>query len=283
MTDNQTIDMTSMPSGETYENTYGQYIEIFRRIAEGEVKLVINPPCCWIPLIRYLGGQVKGRKFFFPNDYLFDSVPWLSEDISREMVEISAAARPELADSLWKADMQWNCFIPDSSRNKRDEILITNYNSWFAPEIMGVMKMVENTGVIPIHDRCVLVPCAADKPYPSPLHKAVKEVVGDDYELIVCSGVVGVLPERLWGSCQVNYDSAIPNFWRLMQSIEKYFHDFEYRQIVVYSDFYIEAIFRGLQSVQTEKIFVLPIKWRKDYEDLRSEENLSKLRAAIGR
>lgn len=278
----KTLDLWPLPMGETYENTYGQYIEIFRKIFMGEIVKVLNPPACWAPLIRYFGAEVGGElRIVFPNDRFFRTDAWTTGPLSRSAVEISVAARPELADALWKADMQWDCIFPPADPDG-GQILITNYNSWYRRRIIEVMHTVENSSRPPLSNKCVMVPCAADKPYPAPLHKDVKKVVGDDWELIISSGVVGVLPERFWPDCQVDYDSAIPNFWRLMKSVEKYFGRWDqYKRIVVYSDFYAEAIYRGLVGVDVEKAFVLPVKWRKDYENLRSEENLRKLDEAI--
>jgi len=148
----------------------------------------------------------------------------------------------------------------------------------------------------PTKKNVVLVPCAADKPYPSPLHRAVKNLLpSDDWYIACVTGVLGIVPEDLW-PIMPHYDSGIPNRWRVMQMVKEYFGEFRHDRIVVYSDFYSEAIKAGLDALAsrqpldldiyltgpTHRVdYVIPVEFYANYLDLMDPGYLNKLDAAI--
>lgn len=274
------LDLTIMPKGKTYENTYGKYMDILRDAALGKIKIIKNPPYSWTPLLNYMGCDVVGGQQYFKYDFLF--IGWT--DIDREMVEISSVSRPELVDALWKYDMEWHT---KNQTEEEEEHLITNNGSFHRKPIADFMKSVE--GYKSKVKNAVVVPCAADKPYPSPMHQAVidtcKKAGLKDFELIVASGVVGLAPQPLWDNLPI-YDSGLPNRWRLMESTMGFDWSM-YDNVFIYCDFYNQAILDGMrlhnavESTTTEIYFVNPITFYYNYLPLGEEHYLSKLRKMI--
>lgn len=241
----------SFDTGKTYEDVYSGWLDFFRAVAESDEPIAVSDvPHSWVPLLIYLGGDVVSSTVHFPCDRILCSSDVsralsiaLQQGLLREFVESSCCYRPELVDAMWKSDMEWNTKRLPVAASK--EFVVTNNGSFHRPEVISFL------------DRCtsahqwkrgiVLVPCAADKPYPAPLHVAVRSVIPDDYRIAVVTGVLGVVPEELWGEMP-NYDSGVPNRWRVMEAVRTYFDRCMYEKIVVYSDFYSEAISYGLDQ-----------------------------------
>ncbi len=271
------VDLSIMPSGKTYEDRYGGYMDVFKKASENKLK-VINPPHCWKPLLWWLGVDVEGGQCFFEHDYIFESLSLNRVQIlkDRTLLEMFCTIRPELTDALWKADMEWNCWFDNSTYER--EFIITNNASFHRSEIRDYLERLNNFK--PTKNKCVLVPCAADKPYPSVLHKKVLDMLPDDYHLVVASGVTGLVPMELW-EYMPYYDSGLPYEWRLLKIIEKYFTKHDYKKVVVYCDFYNEAIYRGLASFHKEKVFVTPIRFYYNYLDLLNVDLLKRLKESL--
>ncbi len=224
--------------GRRYEDVYGGWLSLLREVAESDEPCAVDDvPPSWEPLIYYLGGVVLPPMSF----------ALLGAERAgrlRELVEQACAARPELVDALYKSDMEWE--TKNRRHQHQTEFVVTNNGSFFRPEVLAFIERLETFE--PTRRKCVLVPCAADKPYPAPLHKAVAERLPTDYHMIIATGVLGLVPEELWG-LMPHYDSGIPNQWRLMKAVESYFGRHAYDRVVVYCDFYNEAILRGYSDV----------------------------------
>jgi len=127
-----------------------------------------------------------------------------------------------------------------------------------------------------------LVPCAADKPYPSPLHQAVLDRMPADFYLANVTGVLGIVPQAAWPTMP-HYDSGIPNEWRLMRVAEKYFRLHRHDRVVVYADYYNEALYQAFCNVypphefDSHVTFVNDVKFYYDYLPLLNPEYLKKL------
>lgn len=249
--------------GRRYEDTYGGWLGTFQKIAEAPNGTydVHNHPAGWTPLLVYLGAWKNKR----PR--------------GRTRVEESCALHPVLVDALWRADMKWG----GERRHLWDSVFtIATYNGFWRPEILKFMRQVDEYQ--PQKRKCVLVPCAADKPYPSPLHKAVREVVGDNYEIIVVSSAVGLAPEGLW-NVMPQYDAGLPLFDRVYERAESYFskHSSHYEVIVNYTDMLQHDLLSALYSVTRTGSVYLPKHFsrRCDYQPLMSAENLDALRRVL--
>jgi hypothetical protein len=278
------IDLTVMPSGERYEDRYGRYmgilLEVFRKMS-----VVVNPPYSWIPLIWWMGGMVERGQVYFKHDLVLSSLidtGLLTRQMvrsDRTLLEMFCTIRPELTDVLWKVDYQYrgegSGYIAIS--NEKD-FIITNNGSYHRDEVLDYMNtLIEYK---PTKQKCILVPCAADKPYPSRLHSAILEFMPEDYHIIVATGVLGLVPMELWDQMP-HYDSGMPNEWRLMKWVEQYFLTHEYKKIVVYCDYYNEAIYRGLVACSAAKVFINPIQFYADYLDLLDKDRLDSLRRSL--
>jgi predicted RNA-binding protein len=243
----------------SYEDTYSLYLKVFRRVAVAHrPERVANCPVVWVPMIQYLGGIVESTKNVFPCDMLFEFSELLQRHrdatmlgLEREFVESMSTWRPELVDALWQSDVVWQ--TRRRPQPSDEMIVVTNNGSFHRQEIQRFQERLVAETLVTTAERerrvaangikgLILVPCAADKPYPAPLHRAVRDVCGPEYDLAVVTGVFGIVPEDLWPEMPL-YDSGIPNRWRVIKYLSKFFEKNEYyRRIICYSDFYSEAI-----------------------------------------
>ena len=273
-----------MEQGKRYEDQYGGWLEFFRQAAETPTSVIVrNPPASWVPFLRYLGCTVTDAQKIFAADFFVTGhmLHAQSSGRLRELVECFSTLRPELADALYKSDVEWKTAYRDHEVQR--EFSVTCNGSFYRPEVLDYLDRLHHVRKPETIKRCVLVPCAADKPYPAPLHKAILEFLPLDTELIIATGVLGLVPQHLWEVMPL-YDSGIPNQWRLMNEVAAYFTRNRYDEIYVYCDFYNEAIAKGLaQTVhpdnKTITLFVNP--FTDKYLPLHEEEYLSKLREAL--
>ena len=268
-----------MPSGHRYEDAYGKYLEVFKLVAESDYIEIHRAPYCWHNLLMYLGANVISYQEFFPADKIVDAISYrVRTNISRLNVEALACYRPELVDALWKSDVEWDT-IRRKDEKLEKEFPITSSSSFNRPEVLNYMKKLWDYK--PEKKNVVLVPCAADKPYPSKLHQAVLDRMPDDFYLMNATGVIGLVPQDLWDDMP-HYDSGIPNEWRLMQIASRYFSIHEHDTIICYTDYYNLAIDHGLTSIgRDDAIFINPVKFHYNYTDLLAKENLKKLEYAF--
>lgn len=311
------INLATLPEGKRYEDSYGLWLSIFKEVAESTEPIhVRGAPACWVPLLYYLGAAVESWR----QGFQCDNVP-LGNTVTgecsmlghtgyvlgsckeaealgrlREYVEMSSALRPELVDALYKSDMEWSTVGRRHQTQKK--FVVASNGSFFRPEVLDYLRLLDRYR--PEYSRkrrnCVIVPCAADKPYPAPLHLAVIGVLvdmglRDDYEIIIASGVLGLLPEPLWALAP-EYDAGMPNPWRLMTIAADYFRHVHYERIVVYSDYNHEPLYRALSYEEQGNNYHDPryplACWdeRGDcrdggYKDLMSRENLDLLRGCL--
>lgn len=262
------IDLTDLPVGSNYETTYGEYLKIFKAIQYKSTK-VINAPRSWVPLLVYLGADVYSHKFHFVEDEflpknIFDMIyKAQTNDKFREYVEHVCALRPELVDALWKIDNQW---YKDTIHKMQEQFIVSNYSAFFRPEIMNYLNKLH--GYRSTYTKCVLTNCAADKPYPSDLHMYLKRKY-PDHELVICTGVLGVLPEPLWNEAP-QYDSGLPNFWRMQEELTYYLRNNRYNEIVVHTEFNQQSILKVLPYLAPDAkiIFAVPYERHTDYINL---------------
>lgn len=280
------LDLRQMPTGVRYEDTYGAWLSVFKMLAESRDKYdVTSCPRSWASLVYYLGNEVLSVRDYFATDPIARCTPELLQHFEaagllRSVIENHATLRPELVDALYKVDMEWGSVLRlqrvSEGYTPDPMILVTSNSSFFRPEFLHYLDKV-----LPrFHQtkkKCVIVPCAADKPYPAPLHLAVRSNIPDDYEIIIATGVLGLVPESLWPKMPL-YDSGMPNQWRCMLTVEKFFQMYHFTNIVVYSDFYASAVCRGLHRVPASVGYVFGVEENMPYQDLLSEKNLAELK-----
>lgn len=267
-----------------YEDRYGKYLSLFEQVAkhpaDSEVT-VRNPPWSWVPLLHYLRAETLNPIEKFDHCRLIQRmfpVERAPIRLDRTAVEVLCCFRPETVDALWKCDMQWKTKRPRSEY--KNEFIVTNNGSYHRREILEYMQRLEQ--YTPPKKNVLLVPCAADKPYPSPMHKAVLGIMPNDYYLCNATGVVGLVPQDLWG-IMPHYDSGIPNEWRLFNVARDYFVRNPHDKIVVYCDYYSIAIKRALESINQldRAVFVNPVVFYYDYIDLLNPTRFNALKKVL--
>jgi len=285
------IDLEQLPTGHWYEDRYRGYIQIFDEIAHlpaSERVTVRNAPWSWVPLLMHLNCDISSARNHFEHCPIVAGAlqPIMNAHalLDRTMVDCLVSFRPETADCLWKVDMQWKNEI-DPGRVRvypavKGDIIITTNGAYHRHEIIGYMdKLAEYK---PTKKKCILVPCAADKPYPSPMHEAVLNMMPSDYYLMNATGVVGLVPQDLW-PIMPKYDSGIPNQWRLYETIGWYFNEHKHDRVVVYCDFYSPTIVHAFIALEQEHIveYAIEPKEYDDYLDLLDSRYLNQLRACL--
>jgi Domain of unknown function (DUF5591) len=273
------IDLTELPDASRYEDRYQQYMDIFKTIAHTppeDIVTIEGAPWCWVPLLHHLNCQCWGSRVVFEHCRAVEAASWWWD---RTALEVLCGFRPECVDALWKCDMQWK--IPAGRVRKykpKKEFIVTNNGSFHRPE---VLKYMDHLAMYrPTKENVLIVPCAADKPYPSPLHKMCMDLMPDDFYIMNATGVLGLVPQDLW-NVMPHYDSGIPNEWRLYKTVLWYFSHRRHNKVVVYCDFYSTAIQHALDRICQSARFVLPPKIYDDYVDLTRPDLLVKLESAL--
>jgi hypothetical protein len=271
------FDLTTMPKGARYEDTYGGYLEFFREVAEtpADVKIAVDgAPHSWVPLLEHLGCMVRSQRAVFEHCEMI-ALMTTEATFDRTAVEVLCGFRPECVDALWKCDNEWDTKrVPDEGKR---EFIVTTNGAFYRKE---VLRYLETLQVYRSPYRfAVLIPCAADKPYPALLHQRVLDILPPHYELIPATGVLGLVPQSLW-AVMPYYDSGIPNEWRLYNMTREYFNRHDYVHVISYTDFYSYAIAQGFAAIgQSERLqFVDPPVRRMGYLDLLAPHRLDALR-----
>lgn len=267
-------------SGTGYAHEYDGWLSMFKFLAcTAEPFLLHRVPSCWAPFLMYLGHdvgsvvQVRG--------WDCDQFDWLDAYRTardrRRVVEVSSTVRPELVHALYCADTEWPC--PMREVVTREEFPITCNGSFFRPEVRRYRDALEKYE--PMKKRAVIVPCAAEKPYPSATHRAIMSRLPDDnWHLIIATGVLGLVPQELWEDMPL-YDSGVPNLQRVSDTVRWYFNRHDYDAVVVFSDFYATAVRTGLEETKVTAQFVLGSHYRDTYENLTLPEHLDRLELAL--
>lgn len=273
------IDLAVLPGGERYEDRYGGYMKVFEDIAKtppDEMVRVSNPPWCWVPLLDHLSCLVRNPRVHWPHCRIVgDGTVANKSIVDRTALEILCSFRPETADALWKCDMQWR---PERARAypTLNEFIITTNGSYHRKEVIDFIE-ISLANYKPTKRNVVLVPCAADKPYPSRMHQAVLNMMPESFYMMNATGVLGLVPQDLW-PIMPHYDSGIPNDWRLMNIAMDYFSRNKHNDIIVYCDYYNLAIARAFQIIGQKATFVNTVKFYYDYIDLCAPERLAVLK-----
>ena len=269
--------------GEAYAHEYDGFLGFFRSLGHAtEAQVCLNVPRSWAPFVAYLGHTVKSVQAVKEwGEAEGPGLDWLAAYRAaadpRRVVEMASTARPELVHALYLADTEWPC--PLRARGPLQPAFpVTCNGSFFRREVLGYTRRLQSYTPPPGVQRAVIVPCAAVKPYPSPLHKAVQQRLPDrSWHVIVATGVLGLLPEELWPVAP-EYDSGLPYLDRVTQTARWYFSRHHYGRVVVFSDFYAYALRQGLRDVPRLPVsYVLGDHYRDTYENLLLPEHLNRL------
>lgn len=269
-----------------YAHEYDGYLLLFQTLANAsQVISLRHVPRCWVPFVRYLGHEVEScTDYSTLAGWECDAGEWpvLYERMGdkRRAVEITSTCRPELVHALYCADTEWPCFLRHRVPPLK-EFLVTCNGSFFRDEVRDYREQLQR--FTPTRRQAILVPCAASKPYPAPLHREVlSRIDRGKWHVITATGVLGLIPEELW-DVMPWYDSGLPNLPRCTDTVRWYFSKHRYAKVVVYSDFYAHAIRLGLCDVRgaPETRFVLGDHYRDRYENLLLTEHLLALERTV--
>jgi predicted RNA-binding protein len=285
--------MNVLNQQQTYEDEYGQYLAIFREVASlpPDIPVVVSgAPFTWVPLLRYLRCQCVSPQVWFPHCWTMRDVAFEFDPSDRTMVEAFSCLRPELVDALWKCDMQWMSQRP--LYNKSGPFVITNNGSFHRREVTTFLQRIEfeltkkRTEKELAIDKVVLLPCAADKPFPAPMHQRVLDMLPPtgSWHAMIATGVCGLVPDTLWAEMPW-YDSGIPNRWRVFTATRDYFKRRPHSRVILYMDFYSQAVHAGLAAADHLGVTtaVNPVQFYEDYLDLNDPERLKQLNTIINR
>ena len=270
----RTFDCESLFTDDTvsYEHEYERYLDFFKLLAYSETAVRCeNVPPSWWPFIWYMGHHPSAAcgGLAYAHDADAGCIDWSSAVVrvtnegrdARHIVEMASSAHPELVHALYLYDTAW----PRRTRHPHFPAFpVTCNGSFFRPEITAYLELLD--GYAPTKRRAVVVPCAAHKPYPSPMHDAVRRAIPEHWDIIVATGVLGLVPCDLWPEMP-EYDSGVPNLFRCEEVVRWYFSRNEYERVVVYSDFYAYAIARGMPR-GTRARFVFGDHYRDSYDNL---------------
>jgi len=267
--------------GETYEDTYSGWLRVFQNIAEG-------PRGAWsvhsrVPAIDwgaakilsyYLGGETDTHADH--KDFRF----------TRAEVEHACAQHPLLVDALWRADMRWG--NKHFRRHQTEKTFnISTYSGFWRPEILDYMELVRTVHKPKANTIYVMTPCAADKPYPAPLHKAVADVCRalipphQAWEVLPVSSAVGPCPQDSWEQMP-HYDAGLPFFERVKDTLDAWALPPTSTVYVNYTDMLQQDINQTLEDLGACLYPVFPaIDPRADYLPLMESTFLSRLSFTI--
>lgn len=270
-------------SGAGYAHEYDAWLALFKFLACTEDSyMLFNVPSSWCPFLAYLGHRVRTVQMVAA--WECERFDWLGEFERavdrRRVVEIASTCRPELVHALYCLDTEWK--KGSTAHELQPGFPVTCNGSFFRPEVQHYQNLL-NRYVPNGHDKCVLVPCSAEKPYPSGLHMKVMSVLPDStWHVVVATGVLGLVPQELFEDMPM-YDSGLPNLERVTATVRWYFSRHEYERVICYSDFYAVAIRRGLEGAGIDADYVLGSHYRDTYENLLLPEHLYRLEEAIGK
>lgn len=287
-----TIDVASVivrgRVGVGYAHEYNGYLDFLRSLADqwGFAVELTNVPRSWVPLLHYMGMRVLGSQAVAAWGDA-EAIDWhdavINASDTRRIVEVACTLRPELTHMLYLIDTEY----PEIAQSWVDaqgthDFVVTTNGSFYRPEVLAYRKALQS--YTPNLRRAVLVPCTAVKPYPAPLHQAVLDRLPPSWDVLVVSGVLGIVPRDLW-RVQPNYDAGLPFSERVQDTVLWYFSKHRYERLIVYGDFNSHAVKCGLMQVPETRVppthFCFGAYRRSTYENLLDEQYLMQLDAAV--
>ena len=282
----ESLDLTTMRTFPTYEDTYGWYMQMFKLVSQiprdSEV-IVTNPPISWIPLLDYMNCRINGYQYYFKHDRIlpnfYRELYQTGHVVDRTTLEVLCGFRPELVDALYKLDMEWDCERKKAFKPEKTFVVTTN-GAFFREEVKEYLAKLGRYTSTLTRRKVVLLPCSADKPYPSLLHQRVLDILPDDYYIANITGTLGVVPHDLWENMP-HYDAGIPNYWRVFTRVQQYFSRTFHSRVVSYVDFYADVLQHALRDIgQAYKLSMVirPEEANKtDYLPLHEDRYISRL------
>jgi len=224
------------------------YLNLFRRVTEycqsAPVRMAYVPPS-WVALLRVMGVSVVSVEPFFAEDD-FVEVPLLG-DLPRHFVAVMCCHRHETSEylqELYTTGGKLKNLIRDTG-----SVTVTCRGDFMHPAIIDSLAKLVNwldEGAFDGYRNVILVPKVSSNSldFYDSVRGAITEGVSrateflgkpfdGEWNLVEVSGVYGVRPESTWGTT-MEYDSAIPNEWRIIQYLRWFFYEVEPEAIISY-------------------------------------------------
>jgi archaeosine synthase len=213
------------------------------RSAKGEAVLQ-GFPRQWIPLLIYYGAsfiEPTAPQTYIPlaSDLSASKLRSLSlaarsNGELREMVEAFASLDPLIADVLHKLDRR-SLYRDDQTKLP---IKLTGWQSYGRPEVLALNRLISATAEAH-HNVAIILPCARKRPYSaSRTHRRIwsrleaRGIERSQADVLVVSSI-GIVPENLWDHPVVTaYDSGVPDIYRVLRLLRRYFHKTRYARVV---------------------------------------------------
>lgn len=246
-----------------YSDVYNQRLTILKSAIDNKTFLG-SCPHTWFILLNYLGVQVTHTKEIFPEDYLVKNVVIDIQDkqlvLKRSDVESLCSLRPETNEALWRSDNIWKT----SPVTDEKTFHVGTLNSYGRSEFKAYLKRLFSFEYTPMSTKALLLPCSADKPYPSQEQAHILKMY-PDYDVLFISGYLGVTPIPFINEMPF-YDASIPNYGRVFRVLQSFLKVYSWLEYVSYVDFYGEVV-KALIPEVVEKV---PYKkvFRHKYADL---------------
>lgn len=214
-------------------------------------------PRQWIPIFEWFGiawadsiDPLEYIPFFsdLTEDCLTAIIRRAKEQKSlRILVESATMYDPILSDLLYIIDntvsltgsvIKHDCQeIDDKTQERTRRLILNGWQAYGRPSVRTIEKAV--LAVQPQANIAVALPCSRTRPYnKSSTHRKIYQILErhgyklDELHRIVITSL-GVLPEETWGLPQVmTYDAGVPDIYRILRLIRKYFSKVQYLYVL---------------------------------------------------
>lgn len=274
----------------SYGHKYARALEAIQDFARGKVAVERVAELCEGLGMTAAAGTSIGLLLVYidPRQHPPERCP------ARHVVEMAAAVHPLLVDALYRIDVEFPEGVPHHSWENKFHM--ATYSSFFRPEITRAMGHQDRCfdGMEECRRVALLVPCSADKPYPSREHEAYLKLLAEvdtnnDVDLVIVSTALGPIHPSSWDVIP-EYDSGLPLFDRLRSTVPYRLRS--YQHLIVHTDMLTNDLMAlagrlppmtvtGLQKDLRAAQFSFVREDRMKYGGLTSELLLERLRCAI--
>jgi hypothetical protein len=209
----------------------GTALKTFAHKGKEERYEIINAPLSQVPILVYFGHNIdwdtvrKDVNYWLWNIYTKDDVKnWIlrAQDNAclRDLVEMFASFCPVGADILMQCDYEGTTH--DELPKVTEMASFHSYNRSYVRELLDEMSH----SIAPRHDKCMLLPCAATRPYnTSKKHQHIYELYPnhEEYYKVVIT-TIGVVPQEYWNHPLIlSYNNSYPDLWQVYLRCKQYF------------------------------------------------------------
>lgn len=236
-----------------YSEVYSSYLDKIHKAIVSKV-FVGACPYTWYVLLTYLGVEViEPQVVFYEDNFVVNLSREKITQLPRHVLESLCTLRPEVNESLWRVDNVWKL----GKKTFDKSFHVGTMNSYGRFEFKSYLRLLFSFNYCPMHTKVLLLPCSADKPYPSKDQAHVISLY-PDHDILFISGYLGVTPFELRDSMPF-YDASIPNYGRVYKILKSFLKRYNWLEYVSYVDFYGEVVKavvpNVVEKVKYKKVF----------------------------